>query len=108
MIVLGITTCDTVRKAVAAIRAAGKAVTLRDVRAAPLSEDERNRLVAAFGPAIINQSSATWRGMDAADRALPMSDILARHPTVMKRPVIDMNGALHLGWGADVQAAVLR
>jgi arsenate reductase len=29
------------------------------------------------------------------------------HPTLMKRPVIDLDGALHLGWGKDVQAKLM-
>jgi arsenate reductase-like glutaredoxin family protein len=35
-----------------------------------------------------------------------VADLLSQNPTVMKRPVIDQDGALYLGWKADVQAAL--
>jgi len=33
--------------------------------------------------------------------------LLAAHPALMKRPVVDGPGGLTLGWGADAQAAHL-
>jgi arsenate reductase-like glutaredoxin family protein len=40
MILYGIPTCDTCKKARKALEAEGHSVTFRDVRAEPLSEDE--------------------------------------------------------------------
>ncbi|MEO1152879.1 MAG: ArsC/Spx/MgsR family protein, partial [Pseudomonadota bacterium] len=34
------------------------------------------------------------------------SALLAQHPTLMKRPVIEVDKALHLGWTAEVRAAL--
>ncbi len=113
MIVYGLGTCDTCRKALAALRAAGKPAELRDLRASPLSGAERDRFLAAFGPALVNRSSTTWRGLSEAERARPAADLLADYPALMKRPVIadrDGTGAerLWLGWGPEVRQAVLR
>lgn len=107
MILYGLKTCDTCRKAMAALRAAGKTVTLRDIREAPLSDAERAEFLAAFGERLANRSSTTWRGLTEAERALPLADCLARHPALMRRPVIRArDGTLHLGWDAAVQAAL--
>ena len=100
--IFGIKTCDTCRKAIAALPDA----TFHDVRATPLSPETLARFVGAFGDALVNRSSTTWRGMDEGTRALPIAVLLAQHPTVMKRPVIERDGALYLGWKADVQAAL--
>jgi arsenate reductase-like glutaredoxin family protein len=36
------------------------------------------------------------------------ADLLAAHPALMKRPVIRAeDGTLYLGWGKDVQAALV-
>lgn len=106
MIVYGIKTCDTVRKAMQALQAAGHAPVLRDVRSEPLSAAEIAEFSAAFGERLINRASTTWRGLDEAERARPMAELLAAHPTLMKRPVI-RGRALTLGWDKAAQAAQL-
>lgn len=98
----GIKTCDTCRKALAALPGA----TFHDLRAAPLSQATLARFIAAFGDSLVNRASTTWRGLDDTTRALPTEALLQAHPTVMKRPVIDADGTLYLGWKADVQAAL--
>ena len=108
MILYGIPSCDTCRKARAALAAAGHAVTFRDVRADPLDATERAEILAAFGEAAINRASVTWRGLDAAARTAGAAALLAAHPALMKRPVIRAGDKLHLGWTAEVQAALLQ
>lgn len=107
MIVYGIPTCDTVKKAIAALTAAGHEVTFRDVRAAPLTAAERAEFIAAFGDRIVNRASTTWRSLSDDDRAQDPDALLAAHPTLMKRPVIRAGCTLHLGWAKPVQAALL-
>ncbi len=102
MIVYGIKTCDTCRKAVKALDA-----PLRDIRAEPLSADERTAFFAEFGEALLNTRSTTWRGLSEAERARDPDALLADHPTLMKRPVIAVEGKLYLGWGAETKAALL-
>ncbi|PZX47325.1 arsenate reductase-like glutaredoxin family protein [Roseinatronobacter thiooxidans] len=100
--IYGIKTCDTCRKAIKAMPHA----QFRDIRAAPLTQEERTEFLAAFGDALINRASTTWRGLDDAAKEQPPQDLLAQHPALMKRPVIRANGALYLGWKADVQKAL--
>ena len=107
MIVYGIPTCDTVRKALAALRAAGHDPAFRDVRADPLTAAERAEFLAAFGEGVVNRASTTWRALSEEDRARDADALLAAHPALMKRPVIRAGAALHLGWGKPVQAALL-
>ena len=33
--------------------------------------------------------------------------LLSKHPTLIKRPVIEAGSAVHVGWGKDVQATLL-
>lgn len=107
MILYGIKSCDTCRKALTALSEAGRDVAFRDVRADPLQPAEIARFQAEFGERLINRASTTWRGLSEAERASPPEVLLAAHPTLMKRPVIDRNGSLTLGWGKDVQAQLL-
>lgn len=103
----GLRTCDTCRKALAALRDSGRDVTFRDIRADPLTRAELERVYAALGDGIINRRSKTWAGLAVSERAEDPLALVARHPALMKRPLIEAEGALHLGWDRQVQRALL-
>lgn len=100
--IYGIKACDTCRKAVKALGA-----ELHDVRAEPLGAADLARFFAAFGEALVNTRSTTWRGLSEQERSRAPLELLADHPTLMKRPVIELDETLHLGWGKDVQAKLM-
>lgn len=107
MILYGISTCDTCKKAIKALEAAGRSVEFRDVRAKPLSEAEIAELVAEFGDALVNRQSTTWRGLSDWLKASEPEAQIAAQPTLMKRPVIRDGDVLLLGWDAGVQRRLL-
>lgn len=104
MILYGIPTCDTCKKAVKALTAAGHQVTFRDVRADPLSEAEIAEFVTEFGDEIVNRKSTTWRGLSEFLREAEAEAQLAAQPTLMKRPVIRSEEGLTLGWSDAIAA----
>ncbi|AMY68698.1 arsenate reductase family protein [Frigidibacter mobilis] len=108
MTLYGIPTCDTCRKALAALRAAGLDPVFRDVRADPLSQAEIARIVDEFGSRAINRTSPSFRSFNAFLRESEPEAQMAAQPTVMKRPVIEHDGRWYLGWDAEVQAALLQ
>ncbi len=107
MKLFGLKICDTCRKALTSLREAGRDVTFRDIRAAPLSGSELARLNAALGDGLVNRRSKTWRDLPEEERTRDPLALLSAHPPLMKRPVIDEGGRLHLGWGPEVRAALL-
>lgn len=107
VILYGIRTCDTCKRAEKELISAGHKVRFRDVRAEPLEADELQELLIEFGERLVNRSSTTYRGMSDWLKASEAEDQLAAHPTVMKRPVLSVEGKLYLGWSADVQAALI-
>ena len=107
MILYGLKTCDTCRKALRALADAGHAVRFIDVRADGVPPVTLSRFYDTFGDALLNTRSTTWRGLSDTDRARPPLDLLADHPTLMKRPVIERGNALTLGWTRDVEARYL-
>lgn len=107
MILYGISTCDTCKKALKALEAAGKSVTFRDIRAQPLSEVEIDKIVMKFGDRAVNKQSTTYRGFNDFLKASDPEAQIATQPAVMKRPVIDADGKYYLGWDDAVQAALL-
>lgn len=105
----GLKNCDTCKKAMTALGAVDHHVTFVDIRAdADLAAKLPVWLAAVGAAALINTRSTTWRGLDAADRAKSETDpaaLLIANPTLIKRPVIETGGAVHVGWTKDVQAA---
>ncbi len=107
MILLGISTCDTCKKAVKALQAAGRDVTFRDIRAEPLTTAEIFEIVTEFGDRAINKTSTTYRGFsDFLKMSEPEAQIAAQ-PAVMKRPVIRDGADWFIGWDDAVQAKLL-
>ena len=103
----GLKSCDTCRKALKALAGAGHAPEVIDVRAEGMSEGDLATIVAQFGDVAINRASTTWRGLSDAEKTGDPAALLAAHPTLMKRPVIEAGGVWTIGWKADVQAKYL-
>ena len=102
----GIKACDTCRKARKSIEKTGKSVNFVDIRETPLTKDEWQRLLAEFGGDLLNRKSTTWRGLSEDEREDAPLTLLQKHPTLMKRPVIE-GQELTLGWNAAAQAVHL-
>lgn len=106
-------TCDTCRKAIKTMSAAGHDLTLIDVRADGVPAEELAHIAEAAGwEKLLNTRSTTWRGLGDADKAdmnaAKAIALMSEHPTLIKRPVIareTSGGALiSVGWTKDVQA----
>jgi arsenate reductase (glutaredoxin) len=107
MILYGIPTCDTCKKAIKALQAAGHEVTFRDVRAEPLSEAEIDKIVQEFGDLAVNKQSTTYRAFNDYLKVSDPEAQIAAQPAVIKRPVIEADGRWFLGWDDKVQTALL-
>ena len=107
-------TCDTCRKAIKSLSAAGHELTLIDVRADGVPAADLVRFEKAIGwEKLLNTRSTTWRGLEAADKAdmdaAKAAALMSEHPTLIKRPVIERHDSqgdalITVGWTKDVQA----
>ena len=100
MILYGLKTCDTCRKALKSLPNA----EFRDVRAEGVPAEVLARAHQLFGNALLNRSSATWRQLPEDQRETPPLALIAAHPALMKRPLIVDGERMWLGWSAAVQA----
>ena len=78
-------------------------LTRDDIQRLSSATDSEGRALAA------RKFCARFASVDLSDdeRARDPLTLLAEHPTLMKRPLIDAGGTLHLGWGKDTQHALL-
>ena len=106
MILYGISTCDTCKRALKTLQSAGKDVTFRDIRAEPLSAVEIEAITHEFGSRAVNQQSTTYRAFNDFLKASDPEAQIAAQPTVMKRPVIQDGDRWYLGWDSATEAAL--
>ena len=102
----GLKNCDSCKKALSQLRAAGHDIAFFDIRTDPLDQSQIADLLARHGDQLVlNRKSTTWRNLAESDRLLPPETLLALHPTLIKRPVIFDHDTSYVGWGQDVQTA---
>ena len=104
--IYGIRNCDTMKKAFAWLDANGVAYTFVDYKtagvvSAHLSDWSRR----AGWQALLNTRGLTWRRLSEPERAdldeARALALMATHPTLIKRPLVDDGDALHLGFDAE-------
>lgn len=99
MQLFGLKTCDTCRKA---LKVLDKAEFV-DVRSDGVPQAILAQAFEAFGAALVNTKSTTWRGLSDNDRTKAPLELLVAHPTLMKRPLIVRGDEMWLGWGSQTQ-----
>lgn len=105
----GLKACDTCRKALKELAAAGREVEFVDVRETPVGAERLAAWYAALGEGLVNRRSTTWKALSEEARAETATAesavaLIAEHPTLMKRPVIVDGDRVLLGWTAGVKA----
>lgn len=102
MRLFGLKNCDTCRKALKQL----PGLVFVDVRSEGVPDDMMHQALGQFGDSLVNVRSTTWRGLTEEERKKSPLELLQAHPALMKRPLIERDGALFLGWSKDTQAAL--
>lgn len=106
----GIPNCDTVKRARAWLDERGVGYRFHDFKRDGLDDALAARFVAALGPdTLINRRGTTWRKLDPAAQgqaadAAGATRLAVAQPSVVKRPVLDRDGALSAGFDAAAWA----
>jgi arsenate reductase len=111
-VIYGITNCDTMKKARAWLDGHGHAYRFHDYRADGLDEATLDRWIGRIGwEKLLNRSSLTFRALPETDRtgldAGKAAALMLRQPTMIKRPVLDRNGDLTVGFKPDIYERAL-
>jgi arsenate reductase len=113
IVLWGIPTCGTVKKARAALEAARVAFVDRDLRKDPPTAAEIDAAIAAFGAkALRNTSGASYRALPAEKESWSDArwrDAFVADPMLVKRPVFVRDGVVvGVGFKDDAVLAKLR
>lgn len=108
MMIYGLNTCPICQKARKALEANGEEVSIRDIRAEPLSEAELADLIVEFGDRLVDRKSNDYRALSDWLRNSEAEAQISAQPKVMVRPVIRDRKVFYLGWDEAVQKALLH
>ena len=101
--IFGIKNCDTVKKARRWLDGHDVAYTFHDVRTDGLSRAQLEGWVQTLGwENLLNRRGTTWRKLpesvrDAVDKRTAVK-LMLEQPAMIKRPVLDLDDTLHLGF----------
>jgi len=107
MILFGISNCDTVRKAKKYLESQSLSFEFHDFRKNGLdAETVTHWLNKVDSKSLVNKRSTSWRALDDSQKALLSSDqlsaeavqILLAQPTLIKRPVLQTDNQVLLGF----------
>ncbi len=107
----GIANCDTVRRARRWLEAREVDYRFHDLRADGLDSGLVRKWAGELGwQVLLNRQSSTWRQLPPASRDGLDEDravaLLATHPLLIKRPVLDRDGRRHVGFSESAYAAL--
>ena len=105
----GIPNCDTVKKARVALADKGYEVTFHDFRKDGLgAEKVTGWLKHVPMEKLLNKRGTSWRKLSDADKASEdeahLIALMVDNPTLIKRPVIEHEGRVTVGFTKDVEA----
>lgn len=107
--VYGIPNCDTVKKARSHLAAQGHDVHFHDFRKDGVDEAMLRRWLAHQSMDILlNKRGTSWRKLSDADKAnqdeAHLVALMLANPTLIKRPVIEADGHVTVGFADEVKA----
>jgi len=108
----GIKNCDTIKKARTWLEGHGLAYNFHDYKASGIDRATLEAWVDALGwEVLLNRAGTTFRKLPGADRTDLDADkavaLMVGQPSMIKRPVLDVDGELLVGFKPDRYQAAL-
>jgi arsenate reductase (glutaredoxin) len=101
--IYGIKNCDTMKKALDWLKAREIAFAFHDYKTAGISQDHLSAWCANLGwQQVLNRAGTTFKKLGEAEKAdldeAKAIRLMLASPSMIKRPVLDVNGTLVLGF----------
>ena len=102
----GIKNCDTIKKARNWLTDNGIEYKFHDVRADGIDAASIEQWIEQAGwETVLNRRGTTWRKLESSVQESTNRDnvsaLLAEHPAMIKRPVLDIDGRITIGFKAE-------
>jgi len=109
----GIANCDTIKKARKWLTEQGIEYQFHDYKKHGVPENELKKWIKDLSwEALLNKRGTTWRKLDEATKESVDEQsaikIMLDNPSIIKRPVLDFNGQLILGFKTDIYTQIFK
>jgi arsenate reductase len=113
IILYGIKNCDTVKKARAWLDSHAVAYDFHDYKRAGIDRARLQRWASKAGwAALLNRAGTTFRKLPEADKAVgdenTAIELMIAHPTLIKRPILEVGEQVLVGFKPDVYGSELQ
>ncbi|HEY1942469.1 MAG TPA: ArsC family reductase [Roseiarcus sp.] len=110
VVIYGIKNCDTMKKARRWLDERGVAYAFHDYKAEGIEPTLLEAWAAAVGwETLLNRAGTTFRALPEAEKQTVTRDkaiaLMAAQPSMIKRPVLDVGGALLVGFKPEAYGA---
>ncbi|HKH00592.1 MAG TPA: ArsC family reductase [Bradyrhizobium sp.] len=107
--IYGIKNCDTMKKARAWLDSHGVAYSFHDYKSEGIAKDKLKSWCDEVGwETLLNRAGTTFRKLPDSDREGPNERkalaLMLAQPSMIKRPVLDLNGKLLVGFKPEIYA----
>jgi Spx/MgsR family transcriptional regulator len=111
--IYGIKACDTMKKARTWLDTHGVGHAFHDYKVQGVGRDQLRAWARSVGwETLLNRAGTTFRKLPDVDRAAldeaKAITLMLAQPSMIKRPVLDVDGALIVGFKPEVYAAAFR
>ncbi|AGB69774.1 MULTISPECIES: ArsC family reductase [Rhizobium] len=108
--IYGIKNCDTMKKARTWLESHGIAYDFHDYKAVGIDQDHLERWTKDAGwEVVLNRAGTTFKALPETDRTDLTKDkaiqLMLAQPSMIKRPVLEADGELLIGFKPDIYAA---
>ncbi|WGV99562.1 ArsC family reductase [Vibrio sp. YMD68] len=109
----GIPNCDTIKKAKKWLEANGIEYTFHDYRKQGIDTELVTHFCDGLGwELVLNKRGTTYRQLSPEQKEAINADtaiaLLVEHPAMIKRPILNANGSLHIGFKADQYQSIFN
>jgi len=109
----GIPNCDTIKKARKYLAEHNIEYQFHDYKKLGVPEHELKKWIKDLGwEALLNKRGTTWRKLDESVKESANEQtaiqIMLDNPSIIKRPVLDVNGRFTLGFKAETYAQIFK
>lgn len=110
--IYGLSNCDTVKAARKWLDARGIGYAFHDYKKEGADPERLDRWIAARGlDTVLNRRGTTWRKLADEDKARAEGNdavsLLVQHPSMIKRPVVEHDGGILVGFKEEEWDAAL-
>jgi len=99
MKIFGIKNCDKIKKTILWCAQNQRMCHFHDYRVDGLDSDLLKSFLKQYSlEELINKRSTTWRTLSDEDKNSLTHNIIIANPTLLKRPIVEIDGKFHIGY----------